>query len=144
MKRPAKKPKPKVINHPVFHVSQDRRGIVNVTKLTRNAMRQAASLKRKRDKYARNLGKICYRVVTDFAPINQIELTEQLAVRAVAHSLCQDRARYLAKGKLIPEWEGPLEYQFRVMTALLLLLEPYYDDDARRPAKTPGRKKPRR
>lgn len=145
-KHPDKALKQKIQHGPIFSIMPDRRGIINVTKLTRNALREVSNLKRKRDKHVKVLEKACLRVLADFNPLNAIELTEQLAVRSVAHKLCQDRFKYLAKGKLIPGWSGSLEYQFRVVTALLLLLEPFYYDDVRtrQPAKARHNKLQRR
>lgn len=154
----AKKPNPKTVarqvhklvdkikasHQPVFSIMPTAGGGMDVVKLTRAAMCQFAALKRKREKAIKYLEKLCDRVVADFNSQKFLHMFEHLAVRSFAHRLCSNRTKYLAKGKLIPGWPGNLEYQFRAMTALLLLLEPVYDDDARRPAKARHNKLQRR
>lgn len=84
------------------------------------------NLKKNRDSYADGMVRIIMGLLAVFDPASQVELSEQLAVRVIAGKIRFDRAKYLARGKTIPEWPGSLEYQNRAATALLILLEPPY------------------
>lgn len=93
-------------------------------------------------KIKNRLNKACIAFIRAVQPPAEHDPAYELAVSAVRADLRVKRSTYLAEGKLIPDWPWDMEYQNKVVSGLLTILEPRLNDRIRI-AQARGRKKPR-